>query len=750
MNMPRMPSDRSDVKTPERGPKRLLAWAGQELTRAVAAERDRWVLWIPVLFGAGIAIYFEAPIEPPVLSGLAGLASCVVLLAVGARWRSARFIFLALTILTAGFAVAQWRTHRVAAPVLAKPYGPAAVVGQVVSVEHQPAGPRVVLDRVILDRLDKTETPARVRVRLRRGDVVRVGETISVFARLSPPPAPAMPGAYDFQRHAWFARIGAVGFAFGHVRPAGEAAGGEGASAVALWLSGLRHRMAERIRAAVPGERGAVAAALIVGDRSAIPPDVLDAMRDSGLAHLLAISGLHIGLVAALIFFLVRFGLAAVESVALRVAVKKWAALAALLGAFGYLLLAGATIPTQRAFVMTGIVLLGIMLDRNAISLRLVAWAAVVILALFPESLMSASFQMSFAAVLALVAVYERLRQPLRDWLAGGGYRRKLMLYFVGLAISTLVAGTATGLIALHHFGRFSQYGLAANLLAIPITAFWIMPSALLAALLMPFGLEAWGLIPMALGIELLLGVARTVAGWPGAVMHLSAMPMIGLAAIALGGLWLCLWRGRIRWLGVTGLLIGVLSIPLSPKPDILVSQSGRLMALRSADGRLNLSETRKERFTAKIWLERSGETEPRSWRRIEGTEPAFRCDLLGCRYHQGRRAIAFIQDARALVDDCLPGTIVVSAVPVRRACPDSSLVIDRFDLWRNGGHAIWLDDGEVRALSVRAERGDRLWTPPPRGIGRKAVAKRNRGKARVAKMPTSISGSSRRAGPAP
>ncbi|MCG8547561.1 MAG: ComEC/Rec2 family competence protein [Alphaproteobacteria bacterium] len=745
-----MPSDLSEptTTTTERGGPRWRHGFG--FVRAMAAERDRWVLWIPVLFGAGIALYFELPFEPPPMAGLAGIAACGVLLAAVVRWRAPRLVLLAVTVVAVGFTVAQWRTYRVAAPVLAKPYGPAVVVGQVVSVEHRPAGPRVVLDRVVLDRLAAAETPARVRVRLRRGDSVRVGETISVLARLSPPPAPAMPGAYDFQRHAWFARIGGVGFALGHIRPAEDAGRGEGASAAALWLSGLRHRMAERIRAAVPGERGAVAAALIVGDRSAIPRDALEAMRDSGLAHLLAISGLHIGLVAALIFFLVRFGLAAVEFVALRVPIKKWAALAALLGAFGYLLMAGATIPTQRAFVMTGLVLLGIMLDRNAISLRLVAWAAVVILALFPESLMSASFQMSFAAVLALVAVYERLRQPLRNWLAGGGARRKLILYFVGLGISTLVAGTATGLIALHHFGRFSQYGLAANLLAIPITAFWIMPSALVAVILMPLGLESWGLIPMALGIEVMLSVARTVAGWPGAVMHLSAMPMAGLAAIALGGLWLCLWRDRIRWLGVAGLLAGVMSIPLSPKPDILVSDSGRLMALRSADGRLSLSNTRTERFTAKIWLERSGETDIRSWRAVAAAEPGLRCDLLGCRYRNDSRDIAFVRDGRALADDCRPGTVVVSAVPVRRACRDAGLVIDRFDLWRNGGYALWFDGGNVKALSVRAERGDRLWTGRPRPSRKRAVPAKGLGGAGFAAARSNISVSDRRVGPAP
>lgn len=681
-------------------------------TEALAAsQRDRWPLWTPVLFGAGIALYFSLRFEPSPWWAVSALV-CSLGAAVAYRHAvSARFAFIAAALFAGGFAVAQQQTHRVAAPVLKNPIQVTVVTGQVVQLERGLKGPRVVLDDPVVRRLDPAATPERIRLRLRRGDRVGVGDRISVLARLSPPPAPAMPGAYDFQRRAWFARIGGVGFALGHVKPAEGTAGGDGVGAAMIELAKLRQAMADRIRRVLPAESGAVAAALIVGDRSAIPDETVQALRDSGLAHLLAISGLHLGLVATILFFGVRLILALCEPVALRLPIKKIAAIAALAGAFIYLLLAGATVPTQRAFIMTGIVLFAVLVDRTAVSLRLVAWAAMIVLALSPQVLLSASFQMSFAAVVALVAVYEALRETLRNWLRGGGVGRKLTLYFIGVAISTIVAGAATGLIALHHFGRITQFGLVANLAAIPIAGFWIMPWGVLAAALMPFGLEEVALVPMAWGIEWIVLVAKTVAGWPGAVAVIPVLPQAGLIAIALGGLWLCLWQGRVRLLGCCGIVAGLALIPLTDRPDVLVTGNGKLMAVRLADGALGLTSGKTERFAAKIWAERDGQPAPRAWEAGTGAAAPLSCDRLGCVYRRAGRRVALIKDARAFTDDCRPDWIVVSSVPARRACRGTARTIDRFDLWRHGAHAIWIDKDTVTVKSVRAVRGDRPWT---------------------------------------
>ena len=302
----------------------------------------------------------------------------------------------------------------------------------------------------------------------------QVGSRISVFVRLLPPGAPAVPGAYDFQCHAWFARIGAVGYAFGLSRQLKPMVS-DSKESWTVWIATLGQQLVERIRTAIPGTSGTVAAAFKTGGSSAIPKELVEAMRVSGLAHLLAICGLHMSLVAATLFFGLRAFLAMSELLALQYPIKKWAAAVALAGAFGYLLLTGATILTQRAFLMTGLVLLAVLLDRTAIALRLVAWAAAAILLVTPESLLSASFQMSFATVVVLVAVYEHGQRLVGDW-AGGGWGRKIVPYLSGVGLTTLVAGLATGIFALYHFGRTAHFSLEVNLLVVPVTPFWIMP----------------------------------------------------------------------------------------------------------------------------------------------------------------------------------------------------------------------------------------------------------------------------------
>jgi competence protein ComEC len=467
-------------------------------------------------------------------------------------------------------------------------------------------------------------------------------------------------------------------------------------------------------RAALPGQSGAIAAALMTGDRSGISQKSLEAMRDSGLAHLLAISGLHLGLVAATLFFGLRALLALSERLTLRHPIKKWAALAALAGSFGYLLLAGATVPTQRAFVMTGLVLFAIVLDREAISMRLVAWAAIVILAIAPESLLGASFQMSFAAVVALVAFYEAFRERFRNLrtAVGNGLLARIGLYAAGVASTTVIASFATGLIALHHFGRVAVYGLPANMLAVPLTALWIMPWAVISAVLMPLGLEGIPLAMMGWGIEGVLAVADAISSWPGAVRHVAALPVPGLAMIAVGGLWLCLWRRPWRYAGILGLIAGLASLWLQPFPDILVSEDGRLMAVRMEDGRLSLSTNRAARRTAGDWLEREGQETALSWPESgESPDGRLRCDGLGCIYRSGEREVALLWKGRAHDEDCRIVDVLISSRPVRGGCPAPELVVDRFDLWRYGAVSIWLGEGEMRTHTVADYQGRRPWS---------------------------------------
>lgn len=696
---------------------RLLA-AG---LRAMVAERERWLLWSPVLVGAGIAFYFALPEEPPPYGGA---LAAVLLLAAAYRARAGMAVaLLAASLIALGFAATQFRSYVVAAPVLDGRYGPAPVIGTVVRLESLPRGPRATLEEVELRGIAARDTPERVRIALRKGDAASLGDRIDVFARIEAPGAPVMPGAYDFGRRAWFERLGATGFALGFSSAAAPPESRSAWLKVRISLAKLRREVSTRIRTVLPSESGTVAAALITGDRSAISSKTLDAMRDSGLAHLLAISGLHLGLVAAILFFGARTVLALSEPLSLRHPIKKWAAAIAIAGSFIYLMMAGATIPTQRAFVMTGLVLLAVIVDREAISMRLVAWAAMLILLTTPESLLSASFQMSFAAVVALVAFYESFRTRLRAAavaIAGrpGG---RIALYVAGVAVTTLIASAATGLIGLHHFGRLAVFGLPANLLAVPLTALWIMPWAVVAMILMPLGLESWGLLPMGWGIDALLEIAGSISAWPGAVRHVPSMATPGLAAAALGGLWLALWLGRWRYLGLAGIVAGIAAIPLTPRPDILIADSGRLMAVRLSDGALSLSSSRLERYAADLWLESVGQVERRYWPSPGITQDGrLACDPLGCVYRLAGKTVALIRDGRALAEECRVDGILISTVPVRGRCPGPSLVIDRFDLWRSGAHALWLGGRKPVLRTVRDHRGHRPWSRWPAEAARK------------------------------
>jgi competence protein ComEC len=333
-----------------------------------------------------------------------------------------------------------------------------------------------------------------------------------------------------------------------------------------------------------------------------------------------------------------------------------------------------------------------------------------------PESLTGASFQMSFAAVVALVAFYETGRRRLSGWLGRGGPGRRVALYAAGVATTTVIASLATGAIGLHHFGRIAAYGLPANMVAVPLTALWIMPWAVVSVALMPFGLESWGLAPMGWGIESMLGVARGVSSWPGAVHPVPAMPLVGLILVALGGLWLCLWRGAWRAWGILGIVAGLATVPLMPRPDVLVSETGKLMAVRLADGRLGLSNSRRERFVGRIWLERSGQKDRSLWPAAGASSGGLlACDGLGCIYRAGGETVALVMDGRALADDCRSATVLIARVPVRGRCPAPRIVIDRFDLWRHGAYALWLSGDGVRVENVSTWQGRRPWSGWPK-----------------------------------
>ncbi len=410
-----------------------------------------------------------------------------------------------------------------------------------------------------LPGLDPGEQPLRVRVHIpTTSDLLSPGDQVSMRAVLYPVPGQILPGGHDMQREAYFARIGAVGYALGpahRIAAPIDAPGGGWREHLRL----LRTEMSRRIIAVLPGSTGGVASALITGKRGAISEEVKRAFRQSGLQHLLAIAGLHLGLVGGFVFFAVRGGLALIPWVALRYPIKKIAAAATLVVLTCYLMLSGAAIPTERAFVMNGLVFAAILIDRLRISMRICALAAAFVLAVEPESLVGVSFQMSFGAVVALIAVYETYGRHLARLLYRPSLVGRTLGYAGAVVVTTVVVTIGTDPFSVYHFHHIAFYSPLANVVAVPLSAIWTLPWGVVACLLMPLGLERLALVPMGWGIDATIAVARAVSALPGNVWPTPRLPVFGLVLVSLGGLWLCLWRAPWRCWGLIAI------VPASP-----------------------------------------------------------------------------------------------------------------------------------------------------------------------------------------
>jgi competence protein ComEC len=681
------------------------AAAAEWLAAQLEAERDRWLLWIPVFLGAGIGAYFWLAVEPPLWLALAAPVAATLTAAL-ARRRPALFaLAVALVAAALGFAAAKVATTLASAPVLERRMGPLDLEARVLEVELFPEGARIVA-------APRGLGPERIRLRLKRGGPAPdPGDWVRVRAVLMPPPPPAMPGAYDFQRQAWFDRLGAVGFAVGPTTRI-DPGPGEERSSWQLGVARLRHAITARILAVLPGGTGGVAAALVTGERGPIPAALNAAYRDSGLAHLLSISGIHMSLVAGIAFVAIRALLALIPPLVLRWNVKKGAAALALLLIVAYTVLSGASVPAQRSCLMTGLALLAVMIDRLHLSMRVVAWAAVAVMLVTPSGILGPSFQMSFAAVVALIAFYETFGLRLSAWRAERGAVGRFGFYFAGLALTTVIATLATTPYSVYHFNRFALHGLAANAVAVPLTGFWVMPWAMVACLLMPFGLESWGLVPMGWGVALINGAAVEVASWPAATIAIRALPPAGLVLVTLGGLWLCIWRRAWRIWGLVPIVAGAATLLLERPPDVILSHDAKVMAVLAQDGTYMLSGGRSGSLLEETWTRRGG-TEPGArWPKLGRSEDgSLACDALGCLYEAQGRRVALVRRTAALTEDCR-ADLVVSAVPARKICGREARVIDRFDVWRNGAYAVWLDPDRIEVRSVDSWRGDRPWVP--------------------------------------
>ncbi|MEJ8574621.1 ComEC/Rec2 family competence protein [Microbaculum marinum] len=669
-------------------------------------ERDRLFLWTPVAFGSGIAVYFALPREP---SLVAVILLCVV---AGLAVRHTGFarptgaIVLGALLAALGLADGTVRARLVAGPVIMERIGPVAVTGRIVSVDSREGGAARLL--VAPAELGANLPPPRLLSLWSRGNwaIPQPGTVVSFDAVIMPPPDAAAPGAFDYARQAYFDGIGGVGFIVSAPVPRPSDPPGLIENFLDR-VERLRLGIAVRIVGTLPGSPGAVAAALVTGQRGAIPEADQEALRMSGLAHILAISGLHMMLVVGTLFWTVRAALALSPALALTRPIKKWAAIVALAGGAGYLLLSGGSIATQRAFVMAAIMLVAILFDRPAITLRNVAVAAWMVLALTPEALVSASFQMSFAATIALVAAYEAVQMAAAR--APDRAAKPLLLFLrralIGLVFTSLIAGLATGPFAAFHFNRVAVYGLIANVVAMPLVSLVVMPAGLLAVVLMPFGLEAPALGAMGLGIEGVLAVAHHVSGWDGAIRMVPAMPVLGLAAVAAGGLWLSLWRTSWRYLGVPLIIVGMATPWLMPIPDLFVSRDAGMAAVRMDDGGLVFVPRARSQYVAETWLRRVGQPETAQ------AAATASCDEAGCIAASPRLRVAVVEEPMAFAEDCAWADVVVSELVPPEWCRSDALVFGPLDVARLGAVSVRATPHGLKLTSATELAGDRPWT---------------------------------------
>lgn len=690
---------------------KIFEKAGASIRVWADADSARIGLWSPVALGAGAVAYFMLSAEPsPILAPVLLLAA----LALGRRFPGLRTVSLMMGLVCAGFALADLRTYVVAAPSLKREIQFADVEGRLLSIDEAPKMRRLLIEVASISGLAKEATPDRARVSWRGKEFnARPGDLVRLKASLSPPPQPAAPGGFDFARQLYFQRIGAVGFAVSapsivlethrtllqNMRAAIEA---------------LRVDLSRRILSKAEGDSGAIVAAVVTGKRGAVSEEAEDAFRDSGLAHLLSISGLHMGLATGLIFFATRALLALIEPVALTQPIKKWAAILALASGFAYLMISGLAWPAQRSFIMSSIFFIAIIFDRRALSLRNVAIAAFVILIMAPEAVLHPGFQMSFAAITALIAFYEwaSLRaDPARSFSAISRLRR----YVLGIVATDTVSASATAPFSLYHFSRTANFGLAANIVSIPLMGFWVMPAAIAAIVLMPLGADGpfWRIA--AHGVDIMLAMARWTMNLPGAVTVFPHWPSAALGLLTAGGLWLCLMSASWRLAGLAVAPFAAALIMAEPHPRIFVSEEGdNVGVISDAPGGghvFAVFDKRKGRFDTEVWMEQAGiDVQRVKPSHLADSAP---CDRIGCVSVIDDRKIAISGERSGLKDDCDRAEIVIALYPVakwdRKGC--KATLIDRRDAWNAGAHAIYVAKDGVKISNAAEKRGKRPWT---------------------------------------
>jgi competence protein ComEC len=675
------------------------------LTNWLEAERGRFILLLPIAMGSAILIYFSLNTEPPLWLSLVLPGLSLISLVIVWRLPPARFAAALLVAGSFGFARAEWRTASMP-PLMNVPYGAIPLTGRVAGIDLLPEGRRITLANAQMQ--DEAAFRRTIRVRLRNDDStpIMAGDEVSLRAMLFRQDRPAYPGGWDFGRDAFFQVLGASGFALSDVTILHQAP----QTNFAALVQNLRNKIAARIMAVLPVSTGAVAVTLLTGFQQAMPGGERQAFVTAGLAHILAVAGLHVGIVMGLFFGAARFALSRFERVALHINGKAAAALIALAAGAAYALLTGAHLPILRSLAMASLVTLGVLAGRRAISLRGLGLAAMVLMLATPEVVIGVSFQMSFSAVLALIAGYAALKDNVSQPRAERTPVRRLASNIFALAYTSLLAGGASMPFAAFQFQQIQPYWILANLIAVPLTAFWVMPLGLFALALMPFGLAAFALLPMGWGISIIVWLTQEISAWPGAMLRIQPVSGIAILCFAFGLVWLCLWRSLPRLAGIAFMLAGFIIYASSRPPDALVSPDAKLIAIRMATEVLLHRQPKAASYTVAQWQSVWGDLPLQNF---DPTVPQqnVTCQDTGCLFatENGPIMLALVPPYTG----CKAAVLILAAEPLRGACDaPGHLVIDRFSVWRDGAMAVWISPHGFYLRTDRQVQGSRPWVP--------------------------------------
>lgn len=664
----------------------------------ISKEAESLFYWIPVAIGLGIIFFFQLPFDPDPNIAIAATISTILITYLLRKFYIPYTIALAILFFVLGYSAAQYRAISLDAPKIKEKIEDIWIEANISEITYFDNGRRLILENIDSDDLLSYETPLKIRVNT-RSDVssFQIGDRVLLKASLMPPPEPMIPNGFDFSYYLYFKQIGAIGFAKSRIILLDE----NTKNSFENYVNKLRKAIADRISSQIENPFAAIANGMMVGDASQINKDDFDIIRVSGIAHIIAISGMHIVCVVGMVFFATRFLLTRFSDFALRYNVKKVSALIAIIFSFIYLLISGSPVSAQRAFVMSSLVLSAIVFDRNSTPMRSIAISAIIILLITPEALMGASLQMSFAACVALIASYE-VSTKFFAHKFGRSFIAKSTIYITSVTFSTLVAGAATAPFIIYHFNQFSTYSILANILCVPLSDFFIMPFGMISMLLMPVGLDFITLKPMEWGLIAMFNYAKYISELPNASFFIPSFTSYGMSFVIVGGLVLCFLSTRLRYAGLIAIVIGFTTLKDVRKPDIAIDKSGKFFVIKDEKDNLYFSAKRIPKFAKGAWMQNLGINDFQTINELNS------CDENSCYISNANSKSAYVVFGE-VQHQCKDADVVLNLSNQEYKCSNSK-VIKKADLIEKGGHLIWLLKDGIKIKTVLENRPKRIW----------------------------------------